>query len=55
LNEAIAAIRKFVAALDELTIDYFIGGSIASIAYGKCGSICVNQAAVDFWFPDYGF
>jgi hypothetical protein len=34
MTEAIAAIRRFTAVLDELSIDYYIGGSIASIVYG---------------------
>lgn len=35
LNDAILAIRKFVDALAEAEIPYYIGGSIASIVYGK--------------------
>ena len=35
MNEAILAIRRFIPVLDELEIDYYIGGSIASIVYGR--------------------
>jgi hypothetical protein len=35
INDAIRVIRKFVTAMDELGIPYYIGGSIASIVYGK--------------------
>ena len=35
MNDAIEAIRRFVHVLDALGIEYLIGGSIASIVYGK--------------------
>jgi hypothetical protein len=35
INDAIRVIRKFVCAIDDLAIPYYIGGSIASIVYGK--------------------
>lgn len=35
VNDAIEAIRKFVDAIQELGIPYYIGGSMASIVYGK--------------------
>jgi hypothetical protein len=35
LPDAIQTIRRFVTVLDDLSIDYYIGGSMASIAYGK--------------------
>jgi hypothetical protein len=34
LEDAMDAIRKFIAAIEMLGIDYYIGGSIASIVYG---------------------
>lgn len=34
LNDALITIRKFVRAIEDLQIDYYIGGSIASIVYG---------------------
>jgi len=35
LDDAISAIRRFLVAIEGLGIDYYIGGSIASIVYGK--------------------
>ena len=35
MDDAVGAIRRFVGVLQKLGIDYYIGGSIASIVYGK--------------------
>lgn len=35
VNDATRAIRMFVDALDDLGFEYYIGGSMASIVYGK--------------------
>ncbi len=39
-NEIISAIEPLIKAFDELGISYYIGGSIASSAYGKASYLC---------------
>lgn len=38
MDSLLVAIRDFVAVLDELELDYFIGGSVASTSYGDARS-----------------